>query len=95
MIRININIALIDMLDATLKNSSHDQSPQAECFITNKENNTTESFVSTNKNSRGDGIDLSGGKQKSLSFERNLLNLLSVIILFFLQCVHSQFCSKN
>jgi hypothetical protein len=67
MIRININIALIDMLDSSYK---QDLSVTPEC---------TDAAVNVTKN--GSRVEeYNGGKQNhSLSLERNLLNFLSVM----------------
>jgi hypothetical protein len=77
MIRININIALIDMLHK--RPSPNRSAVSVECAAQETAlNETKESFFING--SRVEELELGGGKQKhSLSLERRLLRFLSVM----------------
>ena len=70
MIRINVNIALIDMLDSVYRKPSNTPNVSIECVDTNDVySNDTENLNN----------DLIENKHARLSLERRILDLLSVI----------------
>lgn len=71
MIRINVNIALIDMLDSVYKKPSNTPNVSIECVDT-----TNDVFTNDTENLNNDLIE---NEHTRLSLERRLLDFLSVI----------------
>lgn len=71
MIRINVNIALIDMLDSVYKKPSNSPNVSIECIDINDNHNSNSTTNSNN--------DLHGNEHTRLSIERSILDFLSVI----------------
>lgn len=71
MIRINVNIALIDMLDSVHRKPSNTPNVSIECVDTN-DNQNNNSTINLNN-------EVADNKHTRLSIERNVLDFLAVI----------------